>query len=147
MWFKRASKLFIEASWGFSVESTAVSFLLATPFFKTRCALALKNKSKNAFELTLVFLSISRDLIDQVSFIYSVDDFRIFVGDLGNECNDEMLRKAFSKYASFAKAKIVRDRRTHKSKGYGFVSFLHPKDYQKAMREMNGMLCSCSSQC
>lgn len=34
------------------------------------------------------------------------NDFRIFVGDLGNEVNDEALSKAFSRYPSFAKAKV-----------------------------------------
>jgi len=34
------------------------------------------------------------------------NDFRIFVGDLGNECNDDALGKAFQKYPSFAKAKV-----------------------------------------
>eukprot|EP00879_Flechtneria_rotunda_P018752 GHRR01019684.1.p1 GENE.GHRR01019684.1~~GHRR01019684.1.p1 ORF type:complete len:134 (+),score=59.73 GHRR01019684.1:47-403(+) len=34
------------------------------------------------------------------------NDFRIFVGDLGNEVNDESLAKAFQRYPSFAKAKV-----------------------------------------
>lgn len=34
------------------------------------------------------------------------NDFRIFVGDLGHEVNDEALSKAFSRYPSFAKAKV-----------------------------------------
>lgn len=51
------------------------------------------------------------------------NDFRIFCGDLGNEVSDELLAKAFRKYGSFQKAKVVRDSRTNKSKGYGFVSF------------------------
>jgi RNA recognition motif-containing protein len=51
------------------------------------------------------------------------NDFRIFTGDLGNEVSDELLAKAFRKYPSFQKAKVVRDSRTNKSKGYGFVSF------------------------
>lgn len=51
------------------------------------------------------------------------NDFRIFCGDLGNEVSDELLAKAFRKYPSFQKAKVVRDGRTNKSKGYGFVSF------------------------
>lgn len=53
------------------------------------------------------------------------NDFRIFCGDLGNEVSDELLAKAFRKYPSFQKAKVVRDNRTNKSKGYGFVSFKH----------------------
>jgi hypothetical protein len=66
------------------------------------------------------------------------DDFRIFCGDLGNEVHDEMLRNAFSKYPSLLKARVVRDKRTGKSKGYGFVSFTDPHDFVNALREMNG---------
>lgn len=66
------------------------------------------------------------------------DDFRIFCGDLGNEVNDDILARAFSRFPSFLKAKVIRDKRTGKTKGYGFVSFKDPSDYVRAMREMNG---------
>ena len=67
-----------------------------------------------------------------------LDDFRIFVGDLGNEVTDESLTRAFAKYPSFQRAKVVRERKTNKTKGYGFVSFKESSDFIKAMREMNG---------
>lgn len=66
------------------------------------------------------------------------DDFRIFCGDLGNDVNDELLTRTFNKYPSFQRAKVIRDKRTSKSKGYGFVSFKDPQDFIKAMKEMDG---------
>ncbi|KAJ9590060.1 hypothetical protein L9F63_016822 [Diploptera punctata] len=66
------------------------------------------------------------------------DDFRIFCGDLGNDVTDEILTRAFSKYQSFLKAKVIRDKRSNKTKGFGFVSFKDPQDFIKAMKEMNG---------
>lgn len=66
------------------------------------------------------------------------NDHRLFCGDLGNEVNDNTLAKVFVKYASFAKAKVVRDNRTQKTKGYGFVSFLDPFDAAQALKEMQG---------
>ncbi|XP_063439464.1 RNA-binding protein 42-like [Mytilus trossulus] len=66
------------------------------------------------------------------------DDFRMFCGDLGNEVTDECLARAFSKYPTFVKARVLRDKRTNKTKGYGFVSFRDPQDFARAMREMNG---------
>jgi hypothetical protein len=66
------------------------------------------------------------------------NDFRLFVGDLGNEVNDEILCHAFSRFASFQRARVVRDKYTHKTKGYGFVSFGDAFDCAKALREMNG---------
>jgi RNA recognition motif-containing protein len=67
-----------------------------------------------------------------------VDDFRLFCGDLGKEVNDEILVKAFNKYPSFQKAKVIRDKQNGKTKGYGFVSFSDPDDFIRAFREMDG---------
>jgi hypothetical protein len=65
--------------------------------------------------------------------------FRLFVGDLGNDVSDETLAEAFSKgYNSFVKAKVVRDKFTTKSKGYGFVAYSDPEDFMKAWKQMNG---------
>ncbi|KAJ6799237.1 RNA-binding protein 42 [Iris pallida] len=66
------------------------------------------------------------------------NDFRIFCGDLGNEVNDDVLTKAFSRFPSFNMARVVRDKRTGKTRGYGFVSFANPLDLAAALKEMNG---------
>ena len=58
-----------------------------------------------------------------VCVIFFSDDFRVFCGDLGNEVTDDTLARAFNKYPSFLKAKVVRDKRSMKTKGFGFVSF------------------------
>ncbi|CDJ57272.1 RNA recognition motif-containing protein, putative [Eimeria maxima] len=68
---------------------------------------------------------------------WSENDHRVFCGDLGNEVTDEVLASAFRKYKSFDKARVVRDKRTGKTKGYGFVSFMDPNDMLKAIKEMN----------
>ncbi|KAH7669807.1 RNA-binding proteins protein [Dioscorea alata] len=65
-------------------------------------------------------------------------DFRLFCGDLGNEVNDDILSKAFARFPSFNMARVVRDKRTGKTKGYGFVSFANPTDLAAALKEMNG---------
>lgn len=99
--------------------------------------------------------------VDKTLDDWPENDWRLFAGDLGNEVTDDLLSRAFSKYASFAKAKIVRDKVSYlapshsktiiysrwlclmkqftgKTKGYGFVSFIDPFDAAKALREMNG---------
>lgn len=64
--------------------------------------------------------------------------FRLFVGNLAGEVTDDSLLKAFAKYPSVQKARVIRDKRSQKSKGYGFVSFADGDDYFKAAREMQG---------
>ncbi|KAI9314071.1 hypothetical protein BX666DRAFT_1969933 [Dichotomocladium elegans] len=66
------------------------------------------------------------------------NDYRLFAGDLGNEVTEELLFKAFAKYTSLQRTRVVRDKRTGKTRGYGFLSFKDPNDFVKAWREMNG---------
>ncbi|XP_057374520.1 RNA-binding protein 42-like [Daphnia carinata] len=66
------------------------------------------------------------------------NDYRIFCGDLGNDVTDEVLARVFGKFPSFQKAKVIRDARSNKTKGFGFVSFKDPTDFTRAMREING---------
>jgi len=63
---------------------------------------------------------------------------RLFVGNLAGEVTDDSLLKAFSKYPSVSKARVVRDKRSTKSKSYGFVSFSDTDDYFRAAKEMQG---------
>ncbi|CAJ0906650.1 7915_t:CDS:10 [Entrophospora sp. SA101] len=76
---------------------------------------------------------------DSTLLEWDSNDYRLFCGDLGNEVTDDMLYKAFSKYSSIQKAKVIRDKRTGKSKGYGFVSFKDADEFVKAWKEMNGI--------
>lgn len=64
--------------------------------------------------------------------------FRLYCGNLGGEVNDESLHRAFSAYPSIVKARVIRDKKTHKSKGFGFVSFQEPDDMLNAWRDLNG---------
>lgn len=66
------------------------------------------------------------------------NDYRIFVGNLGPEATDEILARNFSQYPSFARARVVRDKRTGKTRGYGFVSMLDSREFARALREMHG---------
>ena len=64
--------------------------------------------------------------------------FRLFVGNLAGEVTDDSLLKAFSRWQSVQKARVIRDKRTTKSKGYGFVSFSDGDDFFQAARDMQG---------
>jgi len=69
------------------------------------------------------------------------NDYRLFCGDLGNEVNDNTLSKMFQMFPSFVKAKVIRDTKTQKTKGYGFASFMDPYECQAALKDVNGKYC------
>lgn len=75
---------------------------------------------------------------DSTLLEWDPNHFRLFVGNLAGEVTDESLMKAFSKFDSLVKGRVVRDKRTTKSKGYGFVSFTDSEEMFRAAKEMNG---------
>ena len=63
--------------------------------------------------------------------------YRLFVGDVSNDVSERTLDEAFSKYPSYCKSKVVRDRLSLKAK-YGFIAFKDPEDFLRAWKENDG---------
>ncbi|EKE38710.1 RNA recognition motif domain containing protein [Entamoeba nuttalli P19] len=76
--------------------------------------------------------------VDESMADWPTNDFRMFIGNLGKEVDDTMLKIFFSKYPSVQKVKVIINPHTNKSKGYGFVSFSDPNEYLLALRTLNG---------
>ncbi|KAH9866291.1 hypothetical protein J1614_008857 [Plenodomus biglobosus] len=64
--------------------------------------------------------------------------FHIFVGDLSNEVNDEVLLQAFSTFGPVSEARVMWDMKTGRSRGYGFVAFRERSDADRALSSMDG---------
>lgn len=64
--------------------------------------------------------------------------FHIFVGDLSNEVNDEVLLQAFSAFGTVSEARVMWDMKTGRSRGYGFVAFRDRGEAEKALSSMDG---------
>ncbi|KAJ5728970.1 RNA recognition motif domain eukaryote [Penicillium malachiteum] len=64
--------------------------------------------------------------------------FHIFVGDLSNEVNDDILLQAFSAFGTISEARVMWDMKTGRSRGYGFVAFRDRGDADKALTAMDG---------
>ncbi|KAF1895515.1 hypothetical protein Lal_00044166 [Lupinus albus] len=70
-------------------------------------------------------------------------DYTIFVGDLAADVTDYLLTETFrSRFNSVKGGKVVIDRLTGRTKGYGFVRFADESEQVRAMTEMQGVLCS-----
>ncbi len=86
----------------------------------------------------VVRMAAGKSWVDNTLSDWPENDFRIFVGNLGAEVDDDSLLKHFqTRYPSATMSKIVRETAGGKSKGYGFVSFLQPLDCAKAIREQD----------
>ncbi len=61
----------------------------------------------------------------------------LYVGNLSYQMTDDDLRAAFEQYGEVSSAKIIRDRETGRSKGFGFVEMPSDTDAEAAIRELD----------
>ncbi|CAH9056345.1 unnamed protein product, partial [Cuscuta europaea] len=64
-------------------------------------------------------------------------EYRCFVGGLAWATNDESLSQAFATY-NVLDTKIINDRETGRSRGFGFVTFKDEDSMKQAINDMNG---------
>ncbi|CAA6657615.1 unnamed protein product [Spirodela intermedia] len=55
-------------------------------------------------------------------------EFRCFVGGLAWATDDRSLERAFSEFGEVIESKVINDRETGRSKGFGFVTFSNEQD-------------------
>ncbi|XP_002526922.2 glycine-rich RNA-binding, abscisic acid-inducible protein [Ricinus communis] len=65
-------------------------------------------------------------------------EYRCFVGGLAWATSDKALEEAFSAYGEVLESKIINDRETGRSRGFGFVTFNNEKSMRDAIEGMNG---------
>lgn len=61
----------------------------------------------------------------------------IFVAKLSFETNDEDLKQLFAEYGDVSSARVVTDKISGRSKGYGFVEMSDDEAAKKAIAELN----------
>ncbi|MDD2729281.1 RNA-binding protein [Malikia spinosa] len=64
---------------------------------------------------------------------------KLFVGNLPYSVNDGSLQQNFSEYGTVVSAKVMTDRETGRSKGFGFVEMGTDEEAQAAIEALNGM--------
>lgn len=63
---------------------------------------------------------------------------KLFVGNLSWNTRDDTLKSAFDRFGSISEAKVIMDRVTGRSRGFGFVTFDDDANADQAKTEMDG---------
>ena len=63
---------------------------------------------------------------------------KLYVGNLAYSVRDQDLNDAFSQYGAVSSAKVMMDRDTGRSKGFGFVEMSSDAEAQAAINGLNG---------
>jgi RNA recognition motif-containing protein len=62
----------------------------------------------------------------------------IYVGNLDFKVNEDDLKEIFEEYGSVNSAKIITDKYSGRSKGFGFIEMDDQSEALKAINELNG---------
>ena len=62
----------------------------------------------------------------------------IYVGNLSYGMSEDELREAFAAYGDVASVKILSDRETGRSRGFGFVEMPNQSEGEAAITQLNG---------
>ncbi|KAF5791677.1 putative RNA recognition motif domain, nucleotide-binding alpha-beta plait domain superfamily [Helianthus annuus] len=68
--------------------------------------------------------------------------WKVFVGGLARATNDTSLREAFSPYGEVSEARVITDRKTGRSRGFGFVTFTDYDAGNDAIDDMDQWVCT-----
>jgi cold-inducible RNA-binding protein len=63
---------------------------------------------------------------------------KIYVGNLGFSITNEALSQKFAQYGTVSSAKVIMDRDTNRSKGFGFVEMSSSSEASDAINGLNG---------
>jgi len=67
-----------------------------------------------------------------------MSQLNLFIGSLAYATNDDSLKAFFETVGEVTSARVVTDRETGRSKGFGFVEYADEANNQKAIDELNG---------
>ncbi len=62
----------------------------------------------------------------------------IFVGNLDFKVNEHDLEEVFESYGSVGSAKVITDKYSGRSKGFGFITIDDDEEAARAIKELNG---------
>jgi RNA recognition motif-containing protein len=63
---------------------------------------------------------------------------KIYVGNLGYSVTNDTLNAKFAQFGTVSSAKVIMDRDTNRSKGFGFVEMSTSSEAAKAIQSLNG---------
>jgi len=69
---------------------------------------------------------------------YEEISMNIYVGNLAHEVSEEDLRQSFEAYGKVTSARIIKDKFTGSSRGFGFVEMPNSPEAQSAINGLNG---------
>ncbi|KAK3024073.1 hypothetical protein RJ639_044488, partial [Escallonia herrerae] len=92
---------------------------------------------------SLMRQAISQSSTSNVSMLNSIRSMstsKLFVGGLAYSTDDQSLKQAFDSYGDVTEARVITDRDSGRSRGFGFVNFSDSEAANSALSAMDGQV-------
>nr|CAB3460982.1 unnamed protein product [Digitaria exilis] len=109
-------------------------------FFKVYCSMAAFNKLGSLLRHSALTSGASASSSPALFNAARLMSTKLFVGGLSWGTDDQSLKEAFSAYGEVTEARVITDRDTGRSRGFGFVNFSNSDEAKEAVAKMDGQM-------
>ncbi|XP_047163884.1 glycine-rich RNA-binding protein 4, mitochondrial [Vigna umbellata] len=82
--------------------------------------------------------STQAPVASMLNYIRCMSSSKLFIGGLSYGVDDQSLKDAFTNFGDVVEARVITDRDTGRSRGFGFVNFSSDESASKALSAMDG---------
>ncbi|QCE13040.1 small subunit ribosomal protein S19 [Vigna unguiculata] len=82
--------------------------------------------------------STQAPVASMLNYIRCMSSSKLFIGGLSYGVDDQSLRDAFASFGDVVEARVITDRDTGRSRGFGFVNFSSDESASSALSAMDG---------
>lgn len=102
--------------------------------------MAFTGKFGGLFRQTMLQNTVSTGQVPMTSMFNAIRcmSSKLFVGGLAYGTDDNNLKEAFSEFGDVTEARVIVDRETGRSRGFGFVNFTSEESAEGARKAMDG---------
>ncbi|KAB1216838.1 Glycine-rich RNA-binding protein 3, mitochondrial [Morella rubra] len=89
-------------------------------------------------QLSSDFCAPKLSIYQAIRCMSSMASSKLFIGGLSYGTDEQSLTEAFSKYGEVVEARIIMDRETGRSRGFGFVTYTSSEEASSAIQALDG---------
>ncbi|CAH9088160.1 unnamed protein product [Cuscuta europaea] len=106
--------------------------------------MAFFSHARNILKQAAIKHQISHEISSSKSSVFQILRFmsssKVFVGGISWNTNDASLQDNFGQYGRVVEARVITDRETGRSRGFGFVTFENAEEASAAIQALDGRL-------
>ncbi|KAF5477167.1 hypothetical protein F2P56_003838 [Juglans regia] len=89
-------------------------------------------------QISSEFCALKPSVYQAIRCLSSMSSSKLFIGGLSYATDEQSLKEAFAKYGEVVEARIIMDRETGRSRGFGFVTYTSSEEASSAIQALDG---------